>query len=107
MSSSLSFFGSSGLFRAYWLTQRSSENVELVLAKLVRLFQTTFWVGARYENRRNAVYALFLIPFFGTHPPFDDGLAGAGEGEFVVFDIAGNRAARAGRHFVAEGDGGD
>ena len=86
---------------------RSSENVELVLAKLVRLFQTTFWVGARYENKRNAVYALFLIAFFRTHPAFDHGLAGAGEGEFVVFDVAGNCAACACGYFVAEGDGRD
>ena len=34
-------------------------------------------------------------------------MAGAGEGEFVVFDVFGNRATCAGCNFVAEGNGGD
>lgn len=44
----------------------------------------------------------FIVCLFRPYPAFDDGLAGAGEGEFVVFDIAGNRAACACGYFVAQ-----
>ena len=56
------------------------------------------------HNAHNAAAAAAIAVALGITP---ENIAGACEGEFVVFDIAGNRAACACRDFVAEGDGGD